>query len=396
MSDQPKSTFARRVRAAKPRAKKYEIREDVITGLGLAVQPTGVRTFVLNRMVRGRRRYATVGSADAMTVPEARAEARKLLAAFLDTVKDDNGPRTPGRPMDAFAAEFLDRQARHWKPRTLESNTYMVGKYILPAFGHMTVDAIAVEHVKDWFASMADRPGSANRAMPILFMMMRMAELWGYRPYNSNPCKNAKRYRMEPKARFLTAEEMARLNAVLTRDEFYCPQAVAVIRLLMLTGCRLGEVVSLEWDWIRGKRIHLPDSKSGPRTVWLSSAARKVIDGIPHYSPDCPFLFPARPPTRHIDNFEYQWHRIRNEADLPGLRIHDLRHSWASVAAMNGVDMVTVAKLLGHALVETTERYTHLSDQSVTDAADRVSNRIHAALAGRGAEDEGGTGHAHR
>ena len=135
----------------------------------------------------------------------------------------------------------------------------------------------------------------------------------------------------------------------------------------MLTGCRAGEVVSLEWDWIPGKRIHLPDSKSGPRTVWLSSAARAVIDTIPRYSPDCPFLFPARPPTRHIDNFEYQWHRIRNEAGLPGLRIHDLRHSWASVAAMNGVDMVTVAKLLGHALVETTERYTHLSDQSVAD-----------------------------
>ncbi len=396
MSEKPKSTFARRVRAAKPRAKKYEIRDDVITGLGLAVQPSGVRTFVLNRMVRGRRHYATVGNADAMTVPEARIEARRLLAAFLETVKNDNGPRTPGHPMVAFAVEFLDRQARQWKPRTLESNAYMVRKYILPAFGHMTVDAISVEHVKDWFASMAEQPGSANRAMPVLSVMMRMAELWGYRPHNSNPCKNAKRYRMEPKARFLAADEMARLNAVLTRDEFYCPQTVAVIRLLMLTGCRFGEVVSLEWDWIRGKRIHLPDSKSGPRTVWLSSAARAVIDAIPRYSPDCPFLFPARPPTRHIDNFEYQWHRIRNEAGLPGLRLHDLRHNWASVAAMNGVDMVTVAKLLGHALVETTERYTHLSDQSVADAADRVSNRIHAALAGRGAEREGGTRHAHR
>ena len=224
VTDQPKSTFARRVRAAKPRAKKYEIRDDEITGLGLAVQLNGVRTFVLNRMVRGRRRYATVGPANAMTVPEASAEARRLIAAFLDSVKNDGGPKTPGHPMDAFAAEFLDRQARHWKPRTLESNTYMVRKYILPAFGHLTVDAIAVEHVRDWFASMADRPGAANRAMPILSVMMRMAELWGYRPHNSNPCKNTRRYRMKPTERFLTADEMARLNAVLTRDEFYCPR----------------------------------------------------------------------------------------------------------------------------------------------------------------------------
>ena len=396
MTDQPKSTFAKRIRAAKPRAQKYDVWDDVISGLGLRVGTSGHRSFFLRRTVRGRIRSATIGNADDMTLPDARAEARKLIASFIEPARKDNGPKTPGRPMDAFAGEFLERYARHWKPRTLESSTYMVRKYILPAFGHLAVDAISAEHVRDWFASMADRPGSANRAMPALSVMMRMAEIWGYRPHNSNPCKNAKRYRMEPKARFLTAEETARLNAVLTRDEFYCPQAVAVIRLLMLTGCRFGEVVSLEWDWIRGKRIHLPDSKSGPRTVWLSSAARAVIDAIPRYSPDCPFLFPARPPTRHIDNFDYQWHRIRNEAGLPGLRLHDLRHNWASVAAMNGVDMVTVAKLLGHALVETTERYTHLSDQSVTDAADRVSNRIHAALAGRVAEREGGASHAHR
>ena len=121
-----------------------------------------------------------------------------------------------------------------------------------------------------------------------------------------------------------------------------------------------------------------------------------MIDAIPRYSDDCPYLFPARPATRPVDNIEYQWNRIRAEAGLPGLRIHDLRHSWASVAAMNGVDMVTVAKLLGHALVETTERYVHLSDQAVSDAADRVSNRIHAALAGSGAEHEGGSDHADR
>ena len=396
MTDNPKSTFSPRIRAAKPRPKKYDVWDDVISGLGLRVGTSGHRSFFLRRHVRGRVRSATIGNADTLSLPEARREARRLLATFIEPARKDNGPRTPGHPMDAFAVEFLERYARQWKPRTLESSTYMVRNHILPAFGHLTADAITVEHVRDWFASMADRPGSANRAMPALSVMMRMAEIWGYRPHNSNPCKNTRRYRTQAKERFLTAEEMARLNAVLTRDEFYCPHIVAVIRLLMLTGCRLGEVLSLEWDWIRGKRIHLPDSKSGPRTVWLSSAARAVIDAIPRYSPDCPFLFPARPPTRHIGGIEYQWHRIRNEAGLPGLRIHDLRHSWASVAAMNGVNMVTIAKLLGHALVETTERYTHLSDQSVSDAADRVSNRIHAALAGRGAEHEGGAGHANR
>ncbi len=336
MSEKPKSTFARRVRA-----RKYEIRDDVVTGLGLAVQPTGVRTFVFNRMVRGRRRYATVSRADAMTVPEARAEARKLIAAFLDTAKNDNGPRTPGHPMDAFAAEFLERHAR---PVHDDAHGRALG--ISPPQLQPLQERQAIPDAAQGTVSYCRGDGPAQR-------------------------------RAHPR-------------------RVLVPQAVAVIRLLMLTGCRFGEVVSLEWDWIRGTRIHLPDSKSGPRTVWLSSAARAVIDAIPRYSPDCPFLFPARPPTRHIDNIEYQWTRIRNEAGLPRLRLHDLRHNWASVAAMNDVDMVTVAKLLGHALVETTERYTHLSDRSVADAVDRVSNRIHAALTGRGEEREGGAHHAHR
>ena len=177
MTDNPKSTFARRVRAAKPRAKKYDVWDDVISGLGLRVGTSGHRAFFLRRSVRGRICSVTIGSADSMTVSEARAEARKLLATFIQPVREDNGPKTPGHPMPAFAEEFLERYARHWKPRTLESSTYMVGNHILPAFGHLTVDAITVEHVRDWFASMAERPGSANRAMPALSVMMRVYDL---------------------------------------------------------------------------------------------------------------------------------------------------------------------------------------------------------------------------
>ena len=383
MSDKPKSTFARRVRAAKPRSKRYDIRDDVVTGLILRVLPTGTRTFTLERAVHGRRRYANIGDAVTLTVPQARREARRLIAHFTEPAKAVTGPRTPEHPMTAFAEEFLERQAHRWKPRTQETNTRIVRNDILPVFGDTTVDAITAEQVKEWFASMSERPGVANRSMPVLSVMMRMAERWGYRAHNTNPCKNTRRYRMKPKERFLSTEEMARLNAVLIRDEFWCPNVVAIVRLLMLTGCRVGEIRSLEWQWIKGKRFFLPDSKSGPRTVWLSGAAQAVIDAIPRYSDDCPYLFPARPPTRPINNIKFHWNRIRIEAGLPGLRLHDLRHTWASIAAMNGVDMVTIAKLLGHALVETTERYVHLTDQSVSEAADRVSARLSAALAGK-------------
>ncbi len=390
-----RSTFGERIRAAKPRDKRYELWDDAVSGLGLRIGPSGHRAFFLRRKLpTGRVRSITLGTAEGMSVAEARREARRVLAAVLDEPDDGHGPRYPGRPMNEFAEEFIERHARHWKPATLASNAHALRKHILPALGHLAVDEIAVEHVRDWFASMADRPGTANRSMPVLSVMMRMAELWGYRPHNSNPCKNTRRYKMPPKERFLAPEEMARLNAVLTRDEFHCPREVAVIRLLLLTGCRYGEVINLQWDWIKDRRILLPDSKSGPRTVWLSSAARAVIDAIPRYSDKCPLLFPSRPADRPTTMVPHHWARIRREAGLDGLRLHDLRHNWASVAAMNGVDMVTIARLLGHCLVETTERYTHLSDRSVADAADRVSNRIQAALTGRGRKQEGRTGHA--
>ena len=152
---------------------------------------------------------------------------------------------------------------------------------------------------------------------------------------------------------------------------------MAIVRLLMLTGCRFGETASLEWDWIRGRRIHLPDSKSGPctRTVWLSSAARAVIDTIPRYSNDCPYLFPARPPTQPIDNIVFHWDRIRTEAGLPGLR-----HTAASQAVMAGENLPLVGKLLGYKKHRTMAGYAHLADEHLVEAAERVGSVISKAM----------------
>ena len=239
----------------------------------------------------------------------------------------------------------------------------MVRKYILPAFGHLTVDAIAVEHVRDWFASMANRPDSANRAKPVLSVMMSMAELWGYRPHNSNPCKNTRAYRTEPKERFLTPEELARLNAVLNRDAFWCPHIVAIVHLLMLTGCRLGEIVSLEWDWIRGKRIHLPDSKSGPRTVWLSSTAQ---------------VFPEDLTSARLYTF---WVGIRGGGRAGGAG-HPRRPPHPRLAAAHERRRARHRgeELPGHRRRATTAIYAHLDDAALRDAAAQAAAVIASAM----------------
>ena len=380
MTDRPKSTFAKRLRAARPRERAYEVRDDIVSGLCATIQPTGVRTFFLARMVRGKRRYATIGSAGSMTVPKARREARRLIASYIEPAVKDCGPKTPGHPMTAFADEFLERHGRHWKPRTLETNSRIVRKSILPAFGHRTVDAITDDDVKRWFASLGERPGVANRAMPVLSVMMRMAELWGYRAHNTTPCKRTRRYRMKPKERFLTADEMARLNAVLTRDEFYCPHVVAIVRLLMLTGCRFGEIASLEWDWIKGKRIYLRDSKTGPRSVLLGEAARAVIDALPGPRDPDAFLFPRLGGSRHAHRLVTCWRTVRDDANLGKVRLHDLRHTAASHAVMSGENLPLVGKLLGHRRHETTAGYAHLADGHLVETAEKVGSLIAEAM----------------
>ena len=213
---------------------------------------------------------------------------------------------------------------------------------------------------------MADRPDSANRAnraKPVLSVMMSMAELWGYRPHNSNPCKNTRAYRTEPKERFLTPEELARLNAVLNRDAFWCPHIVAIVRLLMLTGCRLGEIVSLEWDWIRGKRIHLPDSKSGPRTVWLSSAAQ---------------VFPEDLTSARLYTF---WVGIRGGGRAGGAG-HPRRPPHPRLAAAHERRRARHRgeELPGHRRRATTAIYAHLDDAALRDAAAQAAAVIASAM----------------
>ena len=255
MNDRSKPSFARRIRDARPHARKYELWDDAISGLGLCIRPSGTRTFFLRRNVRGRIRYATIGRTDDVTLAQARREARGLIVTFLGTARKDNGPRTPGHPMDAFAAEFLERQACHWKPAALETSKAAIRNHILPAFGHLTVDAFTRERVQDWFASMSGTPDNANRVMPVLSVMMRMAELWEYRVHNTNPCKvrvrpsrygrrvqptdplaqrafttsacpvrtglaeplpckNTRRFKMEPKARILPAFGRMRIDEI--------------------------------------------------------------------------------------------------------------------------------------------------------------------------------------
>ena len=199
---------------------------------------------------------------------------------------------------------------------------------------------------------------------------MQQAEAWGYRPENSNPCAGIRRYRQGRSERFLTPEEYRRLAAVLGRFEASRPLHVAAVRLLLLTGCRKSEILTLQWRSYREGRLYLPDSKVGPRTVWLCEAARDVLDSLPRSSG---FIFPVagrRTPWLWLDYF---WQGVREEAGLQDVRLHDTRHSYASMALLCSETVRTVGRLLGHEKAATTLKYAHLSDATVREAVETLS-----------------------
>ena len=207
--------------------------------------------------------------------------------------------------------------------------------------------------------------------MPVLSVIMSQAEAMGLRPEGSNPCLGIRRYRRKGRARFLSDEEIRRLSARLSAHANGRPQQVAVIRLLLLTGCRKSEILTLRWSDFREGHLFLRDSKTGPRTVWLSQPARNVLDGLDRTGQ---WVFPAArgKGPRNKGWLEGFWDTVRAEAGLRGVRLHDLRHTHASIALRQGETVLTIARLLGHRNPETTLKYTHLADKTVMDAAETV------------------------
>ena len=292
----------------------------------------------------------------------------------MASVRKGNGGEAappPDIPFETVADEVFRRYARNWKPSTLKVNRYYYHNQILPWFEGRPIASIAATDVQCWFASLHETPVAADRAAPVLSVIMRQAEVYGYRLEGTNPCKGIKRYRRQGRERFLSAVEIRRLGEVLARHEADRPQTVAIIRLLLLTGCRRSEVVTLKWRDYREGKLFLRDSKVGPRTVWLSSAARAILDGLPR---DSAWVFPS--PHRDtclsgVTVFRV-WHSVRAEADLRDVRLHDLRHSHASMALAQGETVLTIGRLLGHRDPATTLKYIHLSDATVREAADTV------------------------
>ena len=277
-----------------------------------------------------------------------------------------------------FMQIFQDEYCRHWKPSTITGCRHNF-REIEKAFGHMELRAVRKQDVMLWRDSYVTRQGMFNRSIPVFSGLMKYAEQKGLRPKGSNPCRGTPRFKRELPDRFLSAGEYRRLARVLAEAEPDWPAAVRAIRLLIYTGARCGEITSLRWEWVQPPRFMLPDSKTGPKIVLLNAQARAVLDGI-ETEERSGLVFSAPRNKSMPINLTAFWVRLRRRAALPDVRIHDLRHSFASIAITDGISLMHIGGLLGHVLPETTARYAHLAEDVVADAAARVSGSIAKCL----------------
>ena len=363
----------------KPRTTEYAVWDSEVPGLGVRVRPSGHRSFVWHGRVQGEPVRATVGPAALMTVEDARNEA---LALRVGTAPREAEGRS-GAPLfrDFVLDEWLPAYRRRCAPSSCRSANSVLERQLIPAFGRLPLDGIRRIDVERWFdAYSRTAPGGANKALDILGQIVNAALAAGH--VQTAPAKGIAKNPRPKLTRFLSAQEIERLHRVLDRLVDERPsrrQQADVIRLLLLTGCRVGEILKLQWSEVDGDRLNLADTKTGPRRVWLSQAAQAILARQPR-APS-PYVFPSsRCPDKPLSHTLHLWHRARKEAGLDAVRLHDLRHTVASQAVARGVPLATVARMLGHADPVMTLRYAHVGDRDLLAAAERIGKAIEAAM----------------
>lgn len=359
-----------------------------IKGFGVRCRRSGAKHYILKTRVGGRQRWLTIGRHGSPWTPDkARVEARRLLglkAAGYDPALErdrQKGATTIAELGTRFLGEYV---AQHCKPRTAEEYQRAVERYINPIIGRQRITDLTRADVTRLHHHFRDRPYQANRSLAVLSKIMNLAEVWGLRLDGSNPVRHLKKYREDKRERYLTGQELQRLGAVLTdvcTKTTESPFAIAAIGLLVLTGARLTEILTLRWAYVDLENgvLRLPDSKTGAKLIYLNDAATSMLRTMPQMQGN-PYVIAGKKAGNRLINLQSAWRRIRARAGLEDVRIHDLRHSYASVAVGAGMSLPMIGKLLGHTQPATTARYAHLAADPMKAASKLIGSKISAAM----------------
>jgi integrase len=375
------------VDAAEVRLGDYFIWDGDLPGFGLRVLPSGRKRYIVQYRAGRRSRRVSLGPSTVLTCEQARSQAIAILAA----VRNGDDPaikREAGRKAITVRelAERFDKEhiALRLKLSTAKGYRRMLERFVIPVLGNHRVTEVTRADIAKLHHDLRHIAYDANRCLEMISKMFNLAEMWGLRHEGSNPRKHIKKYPEEKRERFLSPAELKRVGEVLREMEqegIELPSSIAATRLLILTGCRLGEIMTLRWEHvdIPGKTLRLPDSKTGAKVVHLGQPAIQVLENIERLQ-DNPWVIAGALPGARLSDLQPFWQRVRARAGLKDVRIHDLRHTFASTALASGQGLPMIGKLLGHTQVQTTARYAHLAADPVKSAADQVSASIAAAL----------------
>lgn len=374
------------VDAARPKEREYELRDTIVPGFMLKVTPFGGKIFMLAYVTNsGVRRKPALGRFGELTVDQARNLAQDWLAE-VRYGRDPCAEKTAARAaptMKELCTKFIEEHSKlHNKPSTVATNELNIKNHILPRLGRYKAHEVTRAHISELMTGMADRPVNANRTLAALRKMFNLAELWGYRPDGSNPCRHVQKFAENGSTRFITDEEMRKLFAYLDRSDregLEHPFITLAIRLQFELAARKSEVLTLEWAWIdlERRRVTWPDSKTGGMTKPLSDEAHRLLSKAPRFETSpyvCPSIFdPSKPMTDNT--YQHGWRRILARAGVPHVGTHGIRHRAATDIANSGVPLKVGMALTAHKTVTMFVRYVHNEEDPVRMAADAVAAR---------------------
>jgi len=371
------------IAALNPTDQDVVVWDSSLPGFGLRAKASGVKTFVIQYRNRsGRSRRLSVGSLGKVTLDQARKEAVKLLgqvAAGADPAEERRMRLRSETILQLADVYMKEHCAGRCKPRTIEAHTWLLNKLIKPRLGRRKLLELRPVDIAKMHADLQSTPYNANRALGLLRAMLNCAERWEMIPRGSNPAAVIKPYPERKRERFLSADElkslMDALNAAEAEESINRYEAAA-IRLLIFTGCRLSEITTLEWDSVdlANPRIVLERHKTdqhGAKIIPLNAPALRVLTDLPRVE-DNPYVIVGQKTGKYLINLQKPWRRVRKAAGLDDVRIHDLRHSFASFAISAGVPLALIGGLLGHRSVQTTARYAHLANDPLKHATNVV------------------------
>ena len=382
-------TISKRTVEALPIGRREAIFWDhELSGFGVRVYPSGAKVYLVQTRSGGKSRRVTIGRHGVLSAEKARRKAAQVIASIKageepsrSVVASDAGPTI----VEVAERYMKEHVAVRCKPSTARGCRYTLDNHLLPTLGSQPLAAVGREQVAALHYSLHRTPTMANRVVALLSRLFNMAEAWGLAPDGGNPCRFVQKYKERSCERFLSDEEFRRFGRVLNQVEAegkVSASAVAAIRLLMLTGCRRNEILTLRWEDVdlEARELRLRDAKTGARSVALSLSAIRVLSTIPRLAEN-PWVIAGAKCGMRLANVNVPWHVVRARAGLEDVRLHDLRHSFASRALALGESLSMIGKLLGHRKVRTTARYAHLANDSVKVSATRIAESLNADMA---------------